>query len=99
MYLLSPPQKKIRQSCGSEVFPPVLAVVEDGAFAFLAILFLEKRDLVADSEFYVFSDMTMGLGKSLKIHIVPDTVFQAEADIMTGLLTARTVSLVKQRKS
>lgn len=75
MYLLFPPQKKIRQSCGSEVFPPVLAVVEDGTFAFLAILFLEKRDLVADSEFYIFSDMTVGLGKSLKIHIVPYTVF------------------------
>ncbi len=75
MYLLFPPPKKIRQSCGLEVFPPVLAIVEDGAFAFFAILLLEKRDLVADSELYVFSDMTMGLGKRLNIEIIPDTIF------------------------
>ena len=74
-------------------------MMEDPASILRPLILTQERDLVADSEFYVFSDMTVGLGKSLKIHIVPDTVFQAEADIMTGLLTARTVSLVKQRKS
>ena len=74
-------------------------MMEDPASILRPLILTQERDLVADSEFYIFRDMTVGLGKSLKIHIVPDTVFQTEADIMTGLLAARTVSLVKQRKS
>lgn len=75
MYLLFPPPKKIRQSCGSEVFPPVSSMMEDPASILRPLILTQERDLVADSEFYVFRDMTVGLGKSLKIHIVPDTVF------------------------
>ena len=74
-------------------------MMEDPASILRPLILTQERDLVADSEFYVFSDMTMGLGKRLNVHIVPDTVFQTEPYIMEGLLTARTVSLVKQRKS
>ena len=73
--------------------------MEDGAFAFFTILLLEKRDLVADSELYVFSDMTMGLGKRLNIEIIPDTIFYTKTDIVTGLLTAGSFGLVEKRES
>ena len=45
--------------------------MEDGAFAFFAVLLLQERDLVADAELYVFCDMQVSLGACLKIDVVP----------------------------
>ena len=47
--------------------PPVLAVVEDDALALLAVLLLEERDLVSESELDIFSDMEMALHRHLRI--------------------------------
>ena len=74
-------------------------MMEDPASILRPLILTQERDLVADSEFYVFSDMTMGLGKRLNIEIIPDTIFYTKTDVMTGFLTAGSFGLVEERKS
>ena len=79
------------------VFPPVPAVVEDGAFAFFAVLLLQERDLVADAELDVFCDMQVSLGACLEIDVVPHTALHSEADVMERFIAACSIVLVEER--
>ena len=79
------------------VFPPVSAVVEDG-FAAGALALAEERDLVADSELYVFANVLVGLCEGLQIHVVPDAVFDSEADVVPVFLASRSVGFVEKRQ-
>ena len=49
------------------LLPPVLAVVEHDALALLAILLLEERNLVSESELDELRDMQMALHRHLRI--------------------------------
>ena len=49
------------------LLPPVLAVVEHDAFAFLTVLLLEERNLISETELDIFSDMEMALHRHLRI--------------------------------
>lgn len=71
--------------------------MEDGAFAFLAVLLLQERNLVADAEFDELSDMQVGLCACLKVDIVPHTVLHTEADVVEGLIHAGSFILIEQR--
>ena len=49
------------------LLPPVLTVVEYDALAFLAIAFLEERDLISETELDELRDMQMALHRHLRI--------------------------------
>ena len=63
----------------------------ENLFAIYPLAFAKERDLIADTELYVLTDMEVSLGKSLKIHIVPHPVLQTEADVIPSLLASRSV--------
>lgn len=72
-------------------------VVEDGALACFAILFLEERNLVANAELDVFCDMQVSLGACLEVDVIPDTALQSESDVVERFIAACSIVLVEQR--
>ena len=71
--------------------------MEDGAFAFFAVLLLQERDLVADAELYVFCDMQVSLGACLEVDVIPHTAPHSEADIVERFIAACSIVLVEER--
>ena len=76
---------------GILLLPPVPTVMEDIALAFLAVAFLQERYLIAEAELDELADVEVCLRAGLKIKIVPDTVSETEADVMTCFLAAGTI--------
>ena len=64
----------------------------------VTLVLAQERNLIADTEFNVLGNMTVGLGEGLKIKIIPDTVLYAETDVVTCLLTAGSLCPVEERQ-
>ena len=62
-----PPSRLVNLAFRLLVLPPVPAVVEDDVLALLAVLLLEERDLVSESELDELRDMQMALHRHLRI--------------------------------
>ena len=60
--------------------------MEDIALTLNTVFLLEEWNLVSQTEFNVLTDVHMSLCTCVKIHVIPNTVFQTEADVVECLL-------------
>jgi hypothetical protein len=51
----------------------------------------KERDLIADTELDVLTDVKVSLGEGLEIEVVPDTILQTETDVVPSFLASRSV--------